>query len=123
VGLHIAIRKFGDVTVLDLRGRSTLNGGESELLDRRIQELVGGGVRKLLLNVSNLTQVDSSGLSVIVTTFVSLRSQGGELKILGPGGRVLEVFTVLRLLDVIPSFEDETRALASFEALGCSAKA
>jgi len=123
VGLHIAIRKFGDVTVLDLRGRSTLNGGESDLLDRRIQELVGGGVRKLLLNVSNLTQVDSSGVSVIVTTFVSLRSQGGELKILGPGGRVLEVFTVLRLLDVIPSFEDETRALASFEALGCSAKA
>ena len=123
MGLHIAIRKLGDVTVLDLRGRSTLDGGESELLGSRLQELVAGGVRKLLLNLRNLTQVDSSGVRVIVATFVSLRSQGGELKLLGPRGRVLEVFTVLRLLDVIPSFEDETRALASFEALGCSAKA
>lgn len=119
----MAIRKFGDVTVLDLRGRSTVDGGESQLLGSRIQELVASGARKLLLHLSNLEQVDSSGVSVIVTTYVSLRSQGGDLKLLCPRGRVLEVFTVLRLLDVIPSFEDETRALASFEALGCSANA
>jgi len=118
VSLNVSIRKSGDVTILDLRGRSTINGGESELLSSHLQKLVSDGVRKLLLNLTNLTQVDSSGVSVIVTTYVSLRSQGGELKLLCPCGRVLEVLTVLRLLQIIPSFEEETQALASFRPLG-----
>src|SRR5215813_10860989 len=118
VGLNVSIRKSGDVTILDLRGRSTIDGGETQLLSRHLQKLVASGARKLLLNLANLTQVDSSGVSVIVTTYVSLRGQGGELKLLCPAGRVLEVLTVLRLLQIIPSFEEETQALASFRPLG-----
>src|SRR5215813_7523876 len=118
VSLNVSIRKSGDVTILDLRGRSTINGGESELLSSHLQKLVADGVRKLLLNLTNLTQVDSSGVSVIITTYVSLRSQGGELKLLCPCGRVLEVLMVLRLLQIILSFEEETQALASFRFLG-----
>jgi anti-anti-sigma factor len=71
-------------------------------------------VRKLLLNLANLTQVDSSGVSVIIDAYVSLKRQAGDLKLLRPGGRVLEVLNVFRLLDAIPSFEDDTQALASF---------
>jgi anti-anti-sigma factor len=122
VGLHIAIREFGDVTILDLRGRSTIDGGESELLGGHLQKLVANGVRKLLLNLTDLTQVDSSGVSTIVATYVSLKRQGGDLKLLRPGGRVLEVLRVLHLLDIVRSFEDETQALASFRPLGYSAK-
>ena len=59
IGLQISIRKSSDVTVLDLRGRSTIDG-ESELLSSRLKELVANGVRKLLLNLVNLTQVDTS---------------------------------------------------------------
>jgi anti-anti-sigma factor len=121
VGLHIAIREFGDVTILDLRGRSTIDG-ESELLGGHLQKLVANGVRKLLLNLTDLTQVDSSGVSTIVATYVSLKRQGGDLKLLRPGGRVLEVLRVLHLLDIVRSFEDETQALASFRPLGYSAK-
>ena len=117
MGLNVAIRKSGDVTILDLRGRSTINEGESELLSNHLQELVASGVRKLLLNLRNLTQVDSTGVSIIVTTYVKLKSQGGDLKLLRPCGRVLEVLKVLHLLEVIPSFEDEIEALASFRPL------
>ena len=113
MGLQISIRKSGDVTVLDLRGRSTI-GGESELLSNHIQKLVSKGVRKLLLNLADLTQLDSSGVSIIVETYVSLKHRGGDLKLLRPEGRVLEVFSILHLLEIIPSFEDETQALASF---------
>ena len=120
VALQISTRKSGDVTILDLRGRSTINSGESKLLGSHLQELVGNGVHKLLLNLTNLTQVDSTGVSIIATTYDSLRDQGGDLKLLCPTGRVLAVFTALRLLDVIPSFEDETQALASFRPLGNS---
>ena len=123
MGLHIAIRKFADVTIVDLHGRSTISEGESESLGSHLQKLVADGARRLLLNLTNLTQIDSSGLSVIVTTYVSLRGQGGELKLLGPCGRVREVLTVLRLPEVIPCFEDEAQALASFQARGWGANA
>jgi anti-anti-sigma factor len=113
VGLQISIRESGDVTILDLRGRSTIDG-ESELLDNRLRKLIANGVRNLLLNLADLTQVDSSGVGVIIDTYVSLRDQGGDLKLLCPRGRVREVLRVLRLLEIIPYFENETKALASF---------
>jgi anti-anti-sigma factor len=122
VGLQISIRESDDVTILDLRGRSTIDGGESKLLGSHLQRLVTNGVRKLLLNLRDLTEVDSSSVSIIAGTYVSLRSQGGDLRLLRPGGRVLEVFRVLRLLEIIPNFEDEIQALASFRPLGYFAK-
>lgn len=122
MGLQISIRKSGDVTILDLLGRSTIDGGESELLSSGLKELVANGVRKLLLNLADLTQVDTSGVGVIIGTYISLRDRGGELKLLCPSGRVLEVFRVLRLLKFIPSFEDETQALSSFQPKGYAAR-
>lgn len=118
MSLQISIRESDDVTILDLRGRSTIDGGESELLESHLQKLIASGARKLLLNLADLTQVDSSGLGVIVGTCASLRRQGGDLRVLRPTGLVLEVFRVLRLLKAIPSFEDEAQALASFRSRG-----
>jgi len=121
VGLQISIRESGDITILDLRGRSTIDSGESELLSQHLQKLVANGVRKVLLNLIELKQVDSSGVSIIVRTYVSLKRQGGDLGLLCPGGRVLEVFRVLHLLNTIPTFENEAQALASFRPRGYSA--
>ena len=114
MGLQISTRECGDIAVLDLRGRSTVNDSESEALRSYLAELVAAGVRKLLLNVADLKQIDSSGVSVIIDTYVSLRDKGGELRLLRPGGPVLAVFEVLRLLEIIPSFDDEAEAIASF---------
>ena len=114
VGLQISVRKYDDVTILDLRGRSTIVGGESELLSSHLREMVTNGVRKLLLNLANLTQVDSSVVGIIVETCVTLRKRGGDLRLLCPRGRVLEVLTMFRLLEAIPSFENEAQAVASF---------
>lgn len=121
MGLEVSIRNSGDVTILDLRGRATIDAGESELLDSHLQELIANGARKLLLNLAELTQVDSSGLSVIVGTCVSLRRHGGDLRVLCARGLVLEVFRVLRLQEAVSCFEDEAQALASFTAKGFAA--
>jgi anti-anti-sigma factor len=121
VGLQISIRESVDITILDLRGRSTIDG-ESELLSRRLRQLAASGRCKLLLNLTDLTQVDSSGVGVIIDTYVSLKDQGGDLKLLRPRGRVLEVLRVLHLLEIIPSFEGETQALASFRPQGYFAR-
>ena len=117
MSLQISTRKSGDVTVVDLQGRSTLNDGESDQLGRHLKDLIASGVRKLLLNVRDVTQIDSSGVSIIVETFMSLKRQDGGLKLLCGRGRVREVLTVFRLQKIIASFEDEAQALASFESL------
>lgn len=121
MSLQISIRESADVTIVDLRGRSTIDGGESELLSNCLQELVADGKRRLLINLAKLTQVDSSGVGVIVDTYVSLKRQDGDLRLLCPRGRVLEVLTLFRLVTTIPSFEDEGQALASFRPRGYSA--
>ncbi len=122
MSLQISIRESGDVTILDLRGKLTIDAGESELLSSHLDKFVANGVRKLLLNLGDVTKIDSSGLSVIARTCFSLRSQGGVLKLLCPGGRVQEVLRVLHLLETIPSFENENQALASFPPRGYFAK-
>src|SRR5260370_36034060 len=99
MSLHISIREFGDVTILDLRGKSTISGGESELLSGRLQELVAKGASKLLLNMADLSQVDSSVVSVIVQTNASLKRYGCGLKLPCASGRVLRVLTLHRLLE------------------------
>jgi anti-anti-sigma factor len=121
MGLQILIRESGEVTILDLRGTSTLDGGGSKLLRRQLQRLLENGACNLLLNLEELTQMDSSGISVLVETYVSLRRNGGNLKLLRPRDRVRMVLKLLRLLDIIPNFENEALALASFLAPSYSA--
>lgn len=116
MGHQISIRKSSDVTIMDVRGRLALDEAESELRSN-LDGLVASGVRKVLLNLTDLTQMDSWGVTIIVRTYLSLRSQGGDLKLLRPCGHVLEMFNALHLLRLIPSFDDETQALASFRSL------
>ena len=121
MGLQISIRESGDVTILDLQGRVTI-GVDSDLLSGQLENLVANGVRNLLLNLADVTQLDSSGVSAIVGTYVSLRRQGGSLKLLCPRGRVRAVLQVIHMPEIIPTFEDETEALASFRPKGYSAR-
>jgi len=121
VGLQFSIRESTDVTILDLQGRVTI-GVDSDLLNGHLKKLVAQGVRKLLLNLEDVTQLDSMGISAVVATYVSLSRQGGSLKLVCPRGRVQDVLRVIRLADFIPTFEDETQALASFRPQGNAAR-
>lgn len=113
VGLQVAIRERGDVTILDLEGRITIGAG-NDLMAAQLRRLLEGGARNLLINLAGVTQIDSSGIGTIVRTFVTLSNSGGSLKLLGATGRVLEVLSLTRLRSAIPMFDDEATALASF---------
>jgi anti-sigma B factor antagonist len=113
VGLQVSTRQAGDVTVLDLQGRVTIGRG-NDLLGNELRELFDRGTRKLLINLIGVPQMDSSGLSTLVRSFVSLQRVGGSLKLMHPVGHVREVLELTRLLQSIPTFEDEAVALASF---------
>ena len=99
--------------ILDLQGRATI-GADSDLLSAYLQRLVAEGAQKLLLNQANVTRLDSWAISAIIGTHVSLSRQGGTVKLLCPRGQVQTVLRVTRLSDIIPTFEDEAQALASF---------
>jgi len=119
VSLQISVRESHDVAILDLKGK-LITGKDGELLSKRLCESISNGKSNLLLNLGKLTQVDSSGVSIIARTHGSLKRLGGNLGLLRPSGHVLEVFRVLHLLEMIPSFEDEAQALASFQSLSSS---
>ena len=121
MGLQISIRESADVTILDLQGKVTI-GVDGDLLGVHLKKLLAKGARKLLLNLEDVTQLDSSGISAVVGAYVSLSRQGGSLKLLCPSGRVQDVLQVMHIADLIPTFEDETQALASFRPQGYLAK-
>jgi anti-sigma B factor antagonist len=113
VKLTVTVRKSGEVSILELGGRATIGAG-SDLIASELQQLIQAGARKILVNLRAVKQIDSSGISSLVRAYVSLGRSGGSLKLLAPQGRVRAVLTVMRLLNVIPFFDDEAAALASF---------
>ena len=97
--LELVNRESGDVTIVDLRGRCTL-GDETRTSQPRLKKLIDGGCRKILLNLTELSQVDSTGVSTMVAAYVSLRRLKGELKLLHPTGRVQTVLEITHMLQV-----------------------
>ncbi len=114
MGLQISSRQSGDVLILDLQGRATI-GRSNDELSTQLRALIEGGARKVVVNLAGVTQIDSSGISTIVRSFVTVRRLGGTLKLLHPSGHVFEVLELTRLIQTIPSFNDEATALASFQ--------
>ena len=111
--LEISIRESEGVTIVDLNGRASI-GPNTDRLDHDLRKLAAAGVRNILVNLAGLTMIDSSGIATIAGTYVSLVREGGSLKLMRPSDRVREVLTVMRILNSIPTFEDEAAALASF---------
>ncbi len=114
MALTIERRMAGDVVVLDLKGRATI-GSEAERLNDTLRRELSSGTRKLVANLTELIQVDSSGLATLVRSFVSMGCTGGVMRLVVPPGRVREVFEVTQLSRAITCFVDEASALASFK--------
>ena len=113
MGLQISSRKSGGVTILDLHGRVTI-GRANDMLSAELRKLAENGPCDVLVNLASVDQIDSSGISTIVRSFVTLERQGGALKVLNPTGHVQEVLQLTRLVQSIPTFTDEAKAVASF---------
>ena len=107
-------RKINDITILDLSGQLTEGtGGE---MWRRVRGLAAGGDKHIILNLADVSYVDSSGLGTMVASFVAMKRVGGMLKLLGPTKRTRQILTVTALSTVMPSFDSEALAVASFVA-------
>ena len=114
VALYIVEKLVDGVMLVDLRGRITL-GAETEALRARLKQLLAAGQRHLILNLGEVSYLDSVGLSSLVAGFTSARKAGGNLKLLHLPRGVHQLLQVTRLSTVFEIYEDLASAVASFQ--------
>ena len=111
VNLSISERRVGNVTILDLKGQVRMGGGAVEL---HIGCLLDEGKTQILLNLSEVTHIDSSGLGELVASHISVGKKGGEIKLSHLTERLRELMTITKLLTVFDVHDNESEAVASF---------
>lgn len=111
--MEITVRESGNIPILEVRGRLTI-GEPSEQLHQALESVVKGAVRKVVVDLNGVPQIDSSGISALVRISIKLTREGGALRLICGPGRVRDALTVTRLVEAIPTFDSESSALANF---------
>jgi len=115
VALKISNREVEGVGVVELAGRIVL-GEESSAMREQIKSMLAGGQKKIVLNLSNVTYIDSAGLGALVAAHHSARSQGAALKLAHLGAKFQEILQVTKLLTVFEVHDSEAAAVRSFSS-------
>ena len=113
MSVNLNTRQVGDVSVLDVAGRITLGEGSTALRDM-LRDMVSKGQKKILLNLGQVSYIDSSGIGELVSGFTTVTNQGGQLKLLGLTKRVKDLLQITKLYTVFDVHEDEAGAIRSF---------
>lgn len=106
-------RQVDGVTIVDLNGRITLGDG-SPVLRETIKQLASDGHHKVLLNLEEVSFIDTSGIGELVSAFTNVRDQGGELKLLNVTLKVHDLLQVTKLHKVFDIKDDEAAAIQAF---------
>ena len=109
--MALTVRKHGDVTIIDLEGRLAL-GGPVDEFRAKWSEVLAAGDKILILNLSTVTMVDSSGIGTMIRCHSAVNAAGGKLKVIGANGTVRKAFAVTRLDTVFEFHDTEASALA-----------
>lgn len=104
----------GGVAIIDLSGDITLGGGNI-FLKQALRSLAEQNEKKVLLNLSDVHYIDSSGLGELVAGYTSIGKTGGELKLLNLTDRVKDLMMITKLLTVFDAYDDEAIAVAAFK--------
>ncbi len=113
MSVKLSTRQVGDVSVVDVAGRITLGEGSSALRDL-LKDMVGKGQKKILLNLGEVSYIDSSGIGELVSAFTTIANQGGQLKLLNLAKRVKDLLQITKLYTVFDVHDDEAGAIRSF---------
>ena len=113
MSVKLTTRQVGDVTVVDAVGRITLGDGASAFRDT-VRDLAAGGNKKLLLNLAEVSYIDSSGIGEMVSGYTTVSNAGGQMKLLNLTKRVKDLLQITKLYTVFEVHEDEAAAVRSF---------
>lgn len=115
MSLEVNTRKVANIAILDLSGRMILGKHSGQVRDA-VRELLLKGHKKILLNMEEVSYMDSAGLAELVSSLTSATGRGGSLKLLNVQKRVSELLRITRVASVFEVFSNETDALRSFES-------
>jgi anti-sigma B factor antagonist len=113
VSVKLSTRQVGDVTVMDVAGRITLGEGSSAMRDA-LRDLVSKNQKKILLNLGEVSYIDSSGIGELVSGFTTVTNSGGQLRLLNLTKRVKDLLQITKLYTVFDVHEDEAAAIRAF---------
>jgi anti-sigma B factor antagonist len=113
VSMKASTRQIDGVTIVDLSGRITLGEG-SVILRDTVKDLLAKGQKRILLNLGDVSYIDSSGIGELVSAFTSVRNQGGELKLLHLTKKVHDLLQITKLYTVFDVKDDEAAAIGAF---------
>src|SRR5437773_12503459 len=116
--MTISERTAGDVIIVDVSGKVTLGDGGDALLKDKMGSLVQQGQKKVLLNLADVSYVDSAGLGAIVQAYATLNKNGGSLKLLNATKRIKDLLSITKLLTIFDTFDNEADAVKSFARAG-----
>jgi anti-sigma B factor antagonist len=111
--MEIHIRTSGNVTILDLSG-SLIIGKSEESLRETVKRLIDEERKFLLLNLSDVPTIDSSGIGAVIKSFTSVKEANGKLKVMKPSRMARQLLSITGLLSVLETYDDETSAVSSF---------
>jgi anti-sigma B factor antagonist len=112
--LNIKERQSGDVTILDLSGKITIGEGSVQLRES-VRKLLDDGKKKILLNLGDVSYVDSSGIGELVSSYTTTNNNGGQLKLLNLTKKIQDLLMITKLLTVFETHDNEEAAVASFK--------
>ena len=113
MSLYLTPINVGEVTVVDAAGRITLGENTKSFRDM-IRDLTAGGRKNILLNLADVTYVDSSGIGELIAAFTNVKHQGGAVKLLNPTKRVCDLLHITKIYTIFEVFEDRNAAMSSF---------
>jgi anti-sigma B factor antagonist len=111
--LDIELRSLGQVKLVKLRGRLNLGDAVDRLRDT-LGDLMNSGDTRIVLDLSEVPWIDSSGIGLLVKILTSAKQKGGSIKLLNPSKFTVQTLKMICLLDLFEVFDDQERAVASF---------
>jgi anti-sigma B factor antagonist len=111
--MTVSERTVGAVTILDINGHVTLNDGADQIRDK-VKAVLAEGKRHVLVNLGQVSYMDSAGLGELVQAYSTVSKSGGALKLVSPTKRLKDLLVITKLATVFDSFDDEAEAVASY---------
>ena len=114
MSVTIKTKETDGVAIIELSGRLTLGEATGKVREA-VRGIVTKGNQKVVLNLKEVSYIDSAGLGEVIGAYTSVKNQGGDMKLVGASGRALDLLQVTRLLTLFEFFEDEASAIRSFQ--------
>jgi anti-sigma B factor antagonist len=111
--MKIETRTIGDVRILDCSGKITLGEGTMSIRNT-VRDVLQSGAKKVILNLADISYIDSSGVGELVSSYTTTVNKGGKLKLLKLTNKLRELLTITKLLTVFEIYDDEKEAISSF---------